>query len=407
MFDVIVVGKGLMGVAAWRSITETTANAAVIGPDEPAHYATHTGVFASHYDEGRLVGRIGKDRVWAGLITRSMNDFHDIEERSGVSFYDPRGRLVVAEHLHERLSALHDVERTLGIRQDRLDRAALARRFPLLTFPASYSAVFEPAPAGLLRPRQLLAAQLALGQKQGGTIIREEVHAIHRRRDRLVAVTSSGRRYEARRVLIAAGAFTNCYGLAPAQLAIRVKSEVTLLAEVSNDERTRLRELPTLTYAIASAGLAGIYLTPPLQYPDGRWYLKIGCDTATDQRLPDLPAMRDWMRRGSQDEMPAAMRAALLAFMPTLDVRSWQRRPCLVTYTSHGKPFIDQLDEHLFVATGGNGGAAQCSCTLGELAARLVLEQPWPDAFLRQDFGVRYVDDPGLTTERYDRLGVM
>jgi sarcosine oxidase len=105
--------------------------------------------------------------------------------------------------------------------------------------------------------------------------------------------------------------------------------------------------------------------------------------------------------------MPAAMRAALLAFMPTLAVRSWQSRPCLVTYTSHGNPFIDQLDEHLFVATGGNGGAAQCSCTLGELAARLVLEQPWPDAFLRQDFGVRYVDDPGLTTERYDRLGVM
>src|SRR5205807_8284798 len=159
-------------------------DAAIIGPDEPADYATHTGVFASHYGEGRLVGRIGKDSVWASLITRSIDDFHSIEERSGVSFYDPCGRLVVAEHLHERLRALHDVERKLGIRHDTLDHAALARRFPLLTFPASYSAVFEPDPAGLMRPRQLLAAQLALGQKQGGTVIREEVHAIRRRGDR-------------------------------------------------------------------------------------------------------------------------------------------------------------------------------------------------------------------------------
>src|SRR5207302_8922624 len=120
MFDVIVVGKGLIGVAAWRCITETIADAAIIGPDEPADYATHTGVFASHYDEGRLVGRIGKDSVWASLITRSIDDFHSIEERSGASFYDPCVRLVVAEHLHERLRSLHDVERKLRIRHDTL-----------------------------------------------------------------------------------------------------------------------------------------------------------------------------------------------------------------------------------------------------------------------------------------------
>jgi len=400
MFDVIVVGKGLMGVAAWRSITETIANAAVIGPDEPATYETHTGVFASHYDEGRLVGRIGKDRVWTALITRSLDDFNGIEKRSGISFYDPCGRLVVAEH-PLRLGAAHD----LSIRHDTLNPAALARRFPLLTFPASYSAVFESAPAGLLRPRQLLVAQLALGQRQGGTIIREEVHTILRRRDRFLVITSTGSRYEAKRVLLAAGAFTNCHDLAPRQLAIRVKREVTLLAEVSESERMRLRELPTLTYAVTSAALAGIYLTPPLQYPDGRWYLKIGCDTATDDLLADLLAMQHWMRQGPQDEIAAAMRSALLAFMPTLDVRSWRSRPCLITYTSHGKPFIDRLDEHLFVATGGNGGAAQCSSALGELAARLVLDQRWPDAFRREEFGVRYADEPGVTTERYERLG--
>lgn len=408
MFDVIVVGKGLMGVAAWRHITQDTANVAIVGPDEPREYATHTGVFGSHYDEGRTIGRVGKDRTWAHLINRSIGEFLDIEERSGISFYEPRGRLIVApeEHLHGRLAALHSVDRELNIRSERLDHVALAARYPILAFPASYAAVFEPAPAGLLRPRRLLAAQLALGEKQGGTIIREEVHAIHRRPDRLVVITSTGSRLDAKRVLLAPGAFTNCYELLRRPLAIRVKSEVTLRAEVSEAEEARLRDMPTLTYAIASPALVEIYLTPPLQYPDDRYYLKLGCDTATDKPLPDLTAMQDWMRQGPHDGMPAAMHEALLTFMPTLEVPSWQSHPCLVAYTPHGKPFIDQLDEHLFVATGGNGGAAQCSVTLGELAAHLVLESPWPDAFAREEFSVRYADDPGLTTKRYEQLGV-
>lgn len=408
MFEVVVVGKGLMGAAAWRHITETTANTAIIGPDEPAQYATHTGVFASHYDEGRHIGRVAKDRVWAHLITRSIDAFRVIQERSGVTFYDPRGRLMVAveEHLHDRLSTLRTVEQELSIKSDTLDQATLAQRYPLLTFPPGYAAVFEPAPAGLLRPRQLLAAQLALGEQKGGTVIREEVHALHRQHDRIVMITRAGRRYEAKRVLLAAGAFTNCHKLFRTPLAIRVKSELTLLAEVSEDEQARLRDLPTLTYSIASPTLVGIYLTPPLRYPNGRYYLKIGCDTATDKPLRDLAAMQEWMRQGPQDEMPSLMREALLAFIPTLEVRALESRPCLVAYTPHARPFIDQLDEGLFVATGGNGGSAQCSCTLGELAADLVLERPWPEAFHRKDFSVRFADDPGLATERYERLGV-
>jgi sarcosine oxidase len=33
----------------------------VLGPDEPAHRAAHTGVFASHYDEGRITRVVDRD----------------------------------------------------------------------------------------------------------------------------------------------------------------------------------------------------------------------------------------------------------------------------------------------------------------------------------------------------------
>src|SRR4051812_12714130 len=117
MFDFIVIGKGLMGSAALRYLSEATSNVAVIGPDEPIDYATHHGVFASHYDEGRLTGRLGKDLTWAQLTTRSIEQYSSIEERSGISFYSPCGRLTVMQEatLKRYLKQSEQVAQVLGV----------------------------------------------------------------------------------------------------------------------------------------------------------------------------------------------------------------------------------------------------------------------------------------------------
>jgi len=49
MFDYLVIGKGLMGSAALRYVSQLTATVAIIGPDEPINYTNHKGVFASPY----------------------------------------------------------------------------------------------------------------------------------------------------------------------------------------------------------------------------------------------------------------------------------------------------------------------------------------------------------------------
>ena len=50
MYRVAVIGRGLIGSAAARHLTEITDGVVVVGPDEPAERSSHTGVFASHYD---------------------------------------------------------------------------------------------------------------------------------------------------------------------------------------------------------------------------------------------------------------------------------------------------------------------------------------------------------------------
>ena len=60
-------------------------------------------------------------------------------------------------------------------------------------------------------------------------------------------------------------------------------------------------------------------------------------------------------------------------------------------YPPHTKPYVDQVAERVFVATGGNGSSAKCSDTLGWLAANLALGRPW-EGFERADFRVVFAD---------------
>ena len=408
-FDFIVIGKGLMGSAAFRHLSEQTRNVAVIGPDEPQQHATHDGVFASHYDEGRLTGRLTKDIVWAHLSAWSIARYRALEARSGIPFYTPCGRLTVVREEQPRryLTQRDPIAQALNVEYDTFrDAAQIAQRFPMFGFPAGFSGVFERPPAGYILPRALIRAQLAIAEQNGATLVREEVRSVQVSVQDVEVTTQSGQRLHAKQVLVASGAFSNCYDLLPRKLALRVKTETTVLAEVGEAEVARLQAMPTVGYEIDSTAIDGIYMAPPLRYPDGRSYIKLGCDTTTDEALRDLAAMQRWMQAGRDDGMGEIIYNALRSFMPGLDSPRYQVRPCVVTYTPHSKPFVDQLSDRLFVATGGNGSSAACSETLGFLAASLMLGQAWPTQFERATFRAIYADEPigEIASLHYGRL---
>jgi sarcosine oxidase len=80
----------------------------------------------------------------------------------------------------------------------------------------------------------------------------------------------------------------------------------------------------------------------------------------------------------------------LLAIVPNLAATTFYTKRCLVSYTPHGKPFIDQIEEGLFVAAGGNGSSAKCSDTIGKMAAGLITQEAWPSIFSRSSFKAEF-----------------
>lgn len=368
-YDVLVIGKGLIGSAAARYLAESGLRVAVIGPDEPADVAAHEGVFASHYDEGRITHTRARDALWSALSVRSIDRYEGLREASGVAFHHPVGCLSVRPAARAGPAGV-----------------PLRQAFPHLSFPDGWSGNLERGAAGYVNPRAMLHAQLRVAASHGAEPYRDLVVATGIEDGKVVAAAASGRRYRAQRVLVATGAFANGFDVLPRKLALRVKTEFVLLARVPDAEVARLESMPALVYELEAPALSGIYLLPPIRYPDGHHYLKMGCDTRADRNLASVEAMCAWMRGGDSDCLKDDLRAAMLEILPGLRASSFQTKRCLVTYTTHGKPYIGRVAERVFVATGGNGCSAKCADALGEIAASFTATGAWQDPLAERCF---------------------
>ena len=79
-----VIGRGLIGSAAARHLSKMGHDVALIGPDEPTtDYAKHSGVFGSHYDEGRITRTFDPHPFWRQANSASISRYGEISAAAG------------------------------------------------------------------------------------------------------------------------------------------------------------------------------------------------------------------------------------------------------------------------------------------------------------------------------------
>lgn len=381
MYDFLVIGAGMIGSAAAKYLAQGGGTTAVLGPAEPTNVAAHEGVFGSHYDEGRITRRLDRDTTWATLAQRSIKAYRTIEQSSGISFYQPTGGLYMAAPRQDNgyLDGIQKTAERLQIPFERMDADSVAQRFPYLQLPATCVGLWEPPPAGIISPRELVRAQLAIAQQHGATLIRETAVSLQDENGIVTVSTLAGNKYRAQRVLLATGAFSNAYPLLSPPPALRIKTETVIMARLTPGNMTQ-DKMPALIYQIDHPVLSDIYLLPPLRYPDGHVYVKMGCNTNQDRTVTTLAEMREWIVRGKSETILPVLQAVLKELLPDLRPAAYTTHRCLIAYTAHGKPYIDAFSAGIFTAIGGNGVAAKSSDALGRLAADVVQNGRWTDS---------------------------
>ncbi|MDH4412941.1 MAG: FAD-binding oxidoreductase [Rhizobium sp.] len=386
-FKSVVVGRGMMGAAAARYLALQGEGVAVIGPDEPKDWANHQGVFASHYDEARITRTIDSNPVWARLANRSIARYGQLATDSGVNFYDEVGCLIVGPKRGGRDPYVGQVEaaaRGLGVSIEMLSDAALKARFGYFDFGSDCEGVYEERNAGYVNPRRLVEAQSILAEKAGARVIRQTAVSVREEGGLAIVTTDDGAVYSAERVLIAAGGFSINDNLLPRPVDLKVYGRTVAFFEIPDAELQAYSGMPSLIHQ-PDDPIDHIYLLPPVRYPDGKTYLKIGGDP-DDLQLQTEPEIRAWFRRGGRLTTRDHLHRIITGLVPSLADAPISMAACVTSFTPENYPAIGFASERIAVLTGGCGAAAKSSDEIGRLGAELIqhgriIDEAYGDVF--------------------------
>lgn len=366
--SVAVIGAGLWGAAAARHLAKAGVETILIGPGEPEDLASHDGPFGSHYDEGRITRRNDSDPFWAKASSAAIDRYGEIEAESGIAFHTPCGGLMMGPDGDPFEQSVGHTAAKLGVTSERLDPEALRTRFPYVTMPDGTVGHYELDGAGHISPRRLTLAQIKAAKLHGARHLPVAAKGLREGPNWVEIDTDHGTVF-ADQVIVAAGAWTDqVLGRSP-QLTIRPRTIV--LFELPDADVASLANMPHLIFYDRPD--AGIYILPPIRYPDGRTYLKIGGDPFIDP-LDTPKAVRDWFRSDGNAKATTYLTDVTLRTLPGLTPLSQHSKACVTTYTPEGYPDIARLSDRITVCAAGCGKGAKNSDEFGRRAALIAMD---------------------------------
>ena len=370
---IAVVGRGLIGSAAARHLSGNGHEIALVGPDEPADFSSHKGVFGSHYDEGRITRSLDPSLFWSEVGRASIERYREIEAASGISFFGNVGALLVGPAGNASIGSISRLAAEEHVTVEALDHAALRAKFPYFRFPDAANGYFEPENAGYVSPRRLVQAQTLAAERSGATIVRSAVQAISENRSGVILKTDRGE-VTAEQVLVAAGGHSEA--VLGQSLGLTVHARTIARFALRPDEVERLADMPSLIWYGPIED--SFYYLPPIPYPDGQTWIKLGGDPV-DIELGSDGDIRDWYRSGGSPEVADHLESAIFDRIPGLKTQDRRIAPCMTTYTHNDLPKIGPISDRVFVAIAGCGKGAKSSDELGRLGAAAVLGEVRPD----------------------------
>ncbi|XP_068251063.1 monomeric sarcosine oxidase-like [Palaemon carinicauda] len=401
VYDLVIVGSGMFGSAAAYHASQISGKSiCLIGPPEPKNREDRE-VFGSWYDEGRICCQIGNTPTWAALAVRSMRRYRQLEKESGVSFYNEVGYVSVLKTTEEREEAMLSVQKDDGVKVHDVSDT-WRTHFPFFNLPDEAHVLWEKNTSGHISPRKLIEAHQMVAVKNGVEILREVVLTIIPAKSsqstthRWDVVTEEGTHLHAKSVLVCAGAYAGFKQLfehvTPKRLPnLELRTQTVAYLRISSKEAERLRLMPTLVVEFDFDNLDGAYILPPILYPDGKWYLKLGHGRMYEEVKRTLPEVTQWFRLQSGiPECVEKLAEFMCHILPGLEVKAVTGDGCITAHTPDYQPYVDLVEDGFAVALGGNGYGAQSCSEIGRIAARLVLLEEWDSDIPRDTVRIKW-----------------
>ena len=385
-FQTIVLGLGAMGSAAVHHLAKRGNRVLGLDRYSPPHAQ------GSSHGETRITRlAIGEGEHYTPLALRSHELWRELERSTGASLLTRTGGLFISSAA--RSSVLHVADffaNTVaaavkhGIAHEILDARTIRQRFPQFNVADDEFGYFE-REAGFLRPEACIRAHLETGAAFGARIHRGEIVTGFDAASRSVTVITDRGRYEADRLILAAGAWLP--SLADPRLArhFKVYRQRVCWFDVDGAAEPFLpADFPVFIWELQGRA-QGIYGIPAVDGPRG------GVKVAAEQFEIDTTA--DAAGHPATEVEVAAFHEALVApFLPALSPRCVKTVSCLYTVTPDFGFVIDAHpdSERVLIVAACSGHGFKHSPAIGEAAAAWAFGGAVPfgiDAFRLARFG--------------------
>jgi len=246
--------------------------------------------------------------------------------------------------------------------------------------------------AGILDPIKLVNRQRHLFEENGGKILNATVDSVVEYKDdgSVYVRTSDGKIIKGFTVLVCSGCMVNTIPIKVNDEALILvpdailKTQAVVLFEIAEDD---VKKLPTQSMIFAGPTKGEVkedlydscYCVPPLKYPDGKFYLKIGhgkeLELVIDSK--DATKIRAWYDKGgSKDEeiMKTMTYMFNKLFSHVTPLSAHIVNGGITVDTANGIPNISMRSSRIGVCVGCNGYGAKGSDEVGKIAAEMMLK---------------------------------
>jgi sarcosine oxidase len=356
-YDVVVLGAGGMGGAALYHLA--LRGARVLGVEQ----------FTIPHDRGSSHGisRIIRLAYWehpayVPLVRRAYDLWRDLERTTNGSLLTVTGSVDAGRPDSRPIEGALAACRVHRLEHERLDAAALNRRFPGYRLPLDHVAVFQPD-GGFLHAERCVVAHVEAARALGATVhTYEQVTGWTAAGGSVRVVTRRGV-YEARRLVIAAGAWLPRLLPAVAR-SITVERQVVMWTRPLRPELFTADRFPVFYIDTPHGAFYGFPDDLSRGFKIGKYHHR--------RELTDP----DEVDRTCSPEDEATVREGIVHYFPDANGPTAAASVCLFTNTPDEHFVIDRVPDRpeVVVAGGFSGHGFKFCSVVGELVADLTLD---------------------------------
>ncbi|XP_070206213.1 peroxisomal sarcosine oxidase-like [Littorina saxatilis] len=361
-FDVIVVGAGIEGSACAYTLAKNGQKVLLLEQFPLPHSR------GSSHGQSRITRYAYTQDYYTHMMLDSYPLWDTLAQETGVQLFKQCGLLNLGYENGEFLDSVSFAMGRHGMPFQSLSSEEVKRRYPMLNYPPSYAAIFDPN-AGSLRADKALAAFHTMFKKYGGVLHDGEPVKVITPGQPLVTVTTTKGHYRGKKVVVATGPWS---GKFLEHLGMTLPLQPFCSTAFYWRERKEGTHAPDNFPCVYDNGegdwRSQVYGLPSDEYPGFvKMALHLGPKVDPDARDDaDNKWVRDTMTRYVRDHLPGLEPSVAIA------------EACIFTTTPDYNPVIDCHPKHsnIIIAVGFSGHGFKLAPAVGKAVTEMVLNKP-------------------------------